>query len=842
MDAAPLIRWRWLDDGRPTIDECQAKVRALVDRGFAGLVLDANILLLAEGRGAPAILTEACDKFGLELWLAPTLDTPPSVTRKMLVCHDWTNSKGRWRKRRFAEPIVHAVAFAEGNEPLNLDTALDVTEAIRAGKQPLGLRRNVAYRVLAYGEETEPGCDPLDPSTWTKHWQPLLEALFVSWSQATGLWLTLPSLGEPKPESERLPWLKSFPRTQLPGLFVEVGRLTAQVRQQYWREALALAQQNFLAPLRTWSEARGIRLVERWQPNFGPELMWTEPPCSCAVKADGTLSLRALSSLRPELERFAVLPMLSDLTARERAARMTQCLLAGATRLVLDHECDLDLLESDGADLRVHLQRVLELCAEDIPGARVALLAPESSGLAHWSARDPLAHVIEADFAYLAEKLDELKFDFAVLSEAQLAAAEIAEGCLRCDHRTFELLVLPSITTLPTTLWHKLVAFTQQGGRVVAFGLLPRESEHGADDLLARSVMRTASVELPALYETFAQAVGNDGVFLDSFPVFREVSGGGRFCTFQPRLSADQDDATLRLHQILRESLTADWESLAEPLVYTRQTIDAETSRFLILNKRGHAVRATLRLRGAGHVERYDWNSTAWQPLPVYSVLNDEVIAAPVELAAFELLALRIAPPHRPHVATANFKVISVTQSNDAFIVRGVANQSGEIIAELEQQLPSDESSLHADDELQLFGAGPQLRAQRWSGRTQVTAVPKVSTLDQWQLVKQRPSLFARIRRKPSGPGSQTWRTEFEVETLTGLQAELEFLPRSDWLELRLNGAGWIRAVLTPWVFDVTGQLREGVNQLEIRVPSHIPGLVAQLVWLPVVELWIPRG
>ncbi|GGG25549.1 glycosyl hydrolase [Paenibacillus abyssi] len=79
----------------------------------------------------------------------------------------------------------------------------------------------------------------------------------------------------------------------------------------------------------------------------------------------------------------------------------------------------------------------------------------------------------------ICKALTQHRKDFDHLDPELLCEAEIADGVIRVGRAAYTVLVLPPLSNLESGAWEKIKAFLDQGGTVIANGLLPYESLDG---------------------------------------------------------------------------------------------------------------------------------------------------------------------------------------------------------------------------------------------------------------------------------------------------------------------------------------------------------------------------
>jgi hypothetical protein len=378
------------------------------------------------------------------------------------------------------------------------------------------------------------------------------------------------------------PWTNALPEIfteRYDGVFFEQllklvssGEDAALFRQQFWETVWRARETNFLSPLRNWCKARDLQFCTR---DFRIEYH--------ALALDRKLRAR-LEGASVALENKSAFPA-ALVGSQNDLGELNRLLHAGAFAFERAPSPEFgsapDVLQNE------LIARHAALFTASKPGTKIGVLFPARSCQTHYH---PQGHRftrwVGEDLHSVTSLLDDLHFDWLFVQEAQLIAAAQAGSTLRvgAQQHELELIVIPSVTALSWAAWEKLEAFAESGGKVACLGLLPRWSERGSDRALEERIGKTTRSIVADLYEAYAAL--ENGTELPptiGYPIFREYHSGGRLCCYQPRLNADADDARLRVHQILRESIAPDFETQARGMSYTHR-IKKGSSFFFISN------------------------------------------------------------------------------------------------------------------------------------------------------------------------------------------------------------------------------------------------------------------
>lgn len=463
-------------------------------------------------------------------------------------------------------------------------------------------------------------------------------------------------------ELPAFPWshgmAERFPMNDPGALVANTGKQAARVRQEYWQALAALREGNITA-LASWCEQKGFGFAPR---HHAPE--WD------SLRLSPVLQTRLDANHEPSWPGFiqSARPasMLYEAYSRLHAGVQRFCLpvteyaFGDPGRLV-----NLALIKAVAPLVKAHRQ------------PRVGLLFPGRSAQTHYH---PDGHRftrwISEDLHLIADLLDDLHFDWVFVHEGRLLPEEYR----------IELLVIPGVTALGTDTWRQVESFVENGGKVACLGLLPRWNETGRDKVFEERVGKATLVTIDDLYEAYAAY--EDGDTLPptiGYPVFREHYSGGRLCCYQPRLNEDSEDARLRVHQILHESLTSDFETQGRRVRYSHYHV-GERDIFWVFNSGNETQRVNARMRPSYTGRKPKLEVT--DPTTGEKHMAAVWMAHPRDQGGGISLALALAPGEArwidisrnetahtiPNIESTTFEV----QSFDGSTLKGYASESGQ--------------------------------------------------------------------------------------------------------------------------------------------------------------------
>ncbi len=362
------------------------------------------------------------------------------------------------------------------------------------------------------------------------------------------------------------------------------GDEAARLRQQYWDEVQSLHEDNFLRPLRDWCAQHNIAFCTR---QFQVEWNALSLPAQLRTRLDAAASILDAAPVHPQtLQEESVSP-------RE----FHGLLRAGATAIARPEPPRLDAPHMLWNQL---IARHTTRLTEGQNAAQVGLLFPARSTQTHYH---PDGHRftrwVGDDLQQTTWLLDDLQFDWLFVTEEQLSQGTHRNGTffVGAAQHPLKMIVVPSVTALSWQAWEMLEQFVENGGKVACLGLLPRWSERGRDRALEARIGKATRIIAEDLYQAYAALEGEAEMPPTiGYPIFREYHSGGRLCCYQPRLNADAEDARLRVRQILHESLTPDFETMAPQVRYTHHQSE-NSELYFVANEDEQAQRVNVHLR-----------------------------------------------------------------------------------------------------------------------------------------------------------------------------------------------------------------------------------------------------
>jgi alpha-L-rhamnosidase/Glycosyl hydrolases family 2, sugar binding domain len=414
------------------------------------------------------------------------------------------------------------------------------------------------------------------------------------------------------------------PLPDLAALFIDIGPQTDRVRCQYYEVMNDLLEESLYEPMARWLHERGMQQVTiaTWgrenllgqTSNYGdfPRMMkhFDIPGNEDSKESgpNGAFIDTKLSSSMAHLNgrsRVAVCAYWGvgwGFTQEQNIAR-TNLNYALGVNLYNTHGVLYSLLagRNEFVPPEVHfyqpywqtwrafadyVSRLSYVLSQGRHRADVALLYPLTTIHAHWhngSKFGPAADEAQRTTFALARSLYAGRLDFDIVDETRLTAAEIDGGNLKLAGLEFPVVVLPTVTTLPTALAVRLREFVAAGGTLVVFGRPPTASaETGRDDPDLQQMWQ----ELLGDYESSGQNMAE-----------RSNNAGGRTMLVR---STDADVVAA-----IRAAIEADVTTTETDLAHTHQQVGDQHAYFFV-NRRPERRKVTVTVRCQGTPEIWD--------------------------------------------------------------------------------------------------------------------------------------------------------------------------------------------------------------------------------------------
>lgn len=648
--------------------------------------------------------------------------------------------------------------------------------------------------------------------------------LGLDFSLLTGFWTRSATLA---PGELAFPWSIVLPdafarehgydlREWLPALIANTGDDAARLRQEFWGTVARLCNASFWNAMRAWTQTRKLELCGTFdgaEPLNGAIARQGDPVLvHRALDAPGVaahaLSAGAGSDKRGLNAKLAAsVAMLQGqprviaeigrdcgwgTTLAERTRVLHHLLRQGANEFLLGagaaslsdnrwRNANNDTGHSDGAwpsethqpyweawsSFADYAARCGFALSQGQSGANVGVLWPSRSAQAHYHPNGHrMTRWVEEDLYTTTRLLDDLHYEYLLLPEDDLCGATLDGARILCGQARvpLQMIVLPSVTALSWAAWRQLDAWVQSGGKIVCLGLLPRWSERGRDRELERAVEVRAKATISDIYESYAEferAGGSSSTV--GYPVSREEESGGRWCCYQPRLNADQDDAKLRSGKLLRESLPARVETQAPHLLVSSRVLETAATPPVTEDHEGEdelfasggelfflfhegddestITRANLRLHPtrdgvyAPH-ELLPWTGEL-RALPVatpYPIDEGGGISLTLEFSPGEARLLWLRPPARAEAEAYIERATFHVESWNGSVASGYATESG--LPRIAVRLPGGGLRRHSGEAVRL--PSPMNLDGAWSC---VRRGPNVAFLPEWEWARARGGL-----------------------------------------------------------------------------------------------------
>ncbi|HET6383986.1 MAG TPA: hypothetical protein VFJ58_11395 [Armatimonadota bacterium] len=505
------------------------------------------------------------------------------------------------------------------------------------------------------------------------------------------------------PDEHALPWTPALAQSialddddgLLPALLpLALETFDSARRRQRYYEALAdRCESHFFQPVRLWLDERGLLwgghflfeepLIEQAhsQADLGRMIRYFDLPAVDNLRlAPPGNEVNLVCSIARQSDRPAAVEAFGgsgwglDLKGRRRNFDLLA--VRGATRLIphglfyssagkrkLENPPSEFLREPFGVDypsFADHVRRICWIMTQGRATPRIALFYPLRSA---WRAPDDdgfsrsergMSQALEDDFHYVTTLLDELQYEYEIVDETALAAAELIGNRIRIGSCDFPILVLPSVTTIARAAWERIIEFFEQGGRVFCLGMMPDAFEDGPSEELARQILKLAAIEVDLVRQAYLlrakMGVGGQEVYTFT----RKNPDGGRLSAIQAALSLDPEFARGEARQTLHALFPPDFDCRDARIRCRRRSLGG-LDLYWVVSTADETIDARVGLRSHGAPEIWNSVSGAREPIWQYIWVGTDQSVVSLRLAPGEGVLVAVPLEEEPHVEAANF-------------------------------------------------------------------------------------------------------------------------------------------------------------------------------------------
>jgi hypothetical protein len=465
------------------------------------------------------------------------------------------------------------------------------------------------------------------------------------------------------------------------------------------------------------------------------------------------------------------------------------------------------------------------------PVNRVGVLYPSTTILAEGTPDDnrgfagngPALGPVNASWTGVSSSLLRGQLDFDYVNERQLAGdPDLGEGIrarggeLAVHENRWRTLVWPRTTTLQLEALEEIERFVRGGGSLVAVEALPTKEAEGRDGALRERLQALFGTD-PAAPEASDRRVG-----------------AGRAVFLPARDAVASTVRELEAPDVRLSPATGD--------VRVRHVRRGNEHAYLLTNTAGRLVRTEASLATAGAPELWFPETGRTGRAPVYRPDGGRTVV-PLALEPYESVWV-VFRDHRgdePHATASNAEIESVRPDGDGVAVTAVARRAGTHYVAAERGGRPFGGEFTVGDPLEPLALGGD-----WEFRFEREGAATVTRpLGSWTALDPRYSGRGRYTKRFTVP---------EGFLADGRRIELDLGSVEEIAEVRLNGRDAGTRVWAPYRLDVTDDLREGENTLEVVVTNTqaneienrplASGLLGPVTLRPerVVDLRLERG
>ena len=537
-------------------------------------------------------------------------------------------------------------------------------------------------------------------------------------------------------DSPAIPWSKDFPneflkekgydlKEYMSALFLDIGKITAKVRCDFWDFITKKYAKNFYKRIRDWCHDHGVL--------FTGHLLF-EDDLRRHVRCEGNIfehlkyfDIIGVDHLYPKIgspenPEEHVAPKIASSAAHHYSSPRVLCESFGGIywdtnfermKWLTDWEyvLGIDLLNPHGFHYSIegdrkrdwppsqfyhhpfwkyyrgfaeYVARLSYMLSGGKHVAKVLFLFPIVSAWANYIPQEKtlLFDIIERDFYYLTDTLLRIHWDYDYIDEDTLCSAEIIENKIKVGEELYDILLLPPITTIKSDTMKKIRDFYSNGGKILAAILLPFQSvEKGFDEEISKAFEEVFGVDpIKIVNKVIKHRVTESESAIEVTKKRNEKGGCAYFIKATVPISVIKPSKLME--DLLSEVDEADVK-INDTEILCLHKIKDGADIFFVVNPSDEKHQFILDIRGKGVPEIWDPESGYIEDLWIYQIENGR-IKIPLTLHGYESKFIVLRSRERSaHIVDANIRIDSVEMDGDKMKIIAYAEKSCEAYIEV---------------------------------------------------------------------------------------------------------------------------------------------------------------
>ncbi len=272
-------------------------------------------------------------------------------------------------------------------------------------------------------------------------------------------------------------------------------------------------------------------------------------------------------------------------------------------------------------------------------------------------------NLVKNSFIILTEALLRIQRDYDVLFEGAVIddLVKVDGDKLRAGSEEYSVVILPPLTTVHKKLARMLKEFYDNGGKILALGMLPKNSTERMND--------------PEVIRIMEDIFGR-GCYESSTKVANINDRGGKSICI-PVTKMDETLVEKVLDESLSELIPRDIQigvSYDRDFIYTHRKIN-DRHFFFVVNLSERKVKTTIIFSVTGRPEIWSLEDGSIRPIYVYSAEGGK-LKVPYEFDPYESVLFAISPGEtRVCITDTNMFITNITETEKGIVIEGYHNE-----------------------------------------------------------------------------------------------------------------------------------------------------------------------